>query len=169
MKRLLLAFVFITTAVFAESSFPGIKAIMSPADFQKAGLDLLSPAQLEVLNSAIVRHYVGTVETVAAQQANQIAQETITQHEKQTILQRFGLPDLSFSQDWKDRPGISGTVTKWVGGNSFKLDNGQIWEGLEPIPFELVNRKIAIMPRPNGQYALEIEGNNTTIRVNRVK
>ena len=169
MKRLLLAFVFTTAAVCAETSFPGIKAIMSPAEFQKAGLNQLTPEQLAVLNSAIVKHYDGTVETVAAQQANQIAEDTITRHEKQTILQRFGLPDLSFSQDWREEPGISGTVTRWVGGNSFKLDNGQIWEGLEPIPFELVNRKIEIKPRPNGQFALEVEGTNTTIRIHRLK
>ena len=169
MNRLLLVFAFSTSALFADTTFPGVKAIMSPAEFQTAGLDLLTADQLTALNAAIVRHYVGTVETVAAQQANQIAQETITRHEKQTILQRFGLPDLSFSQDWKNLPGISGTVVSWVGANSFKLDNDQIWEGQEPIPFELVNRKVEIKPRPSGQFALEVEGVNTTIRIKRVK
>jgi|UniRef100_UPI00404B8D0C hypothetical protein len=169
MNRLLLVFILSTSALFADANFPGVKAIMSPAEFQSAGLDLLTPDQLTALNAAIVRHYVGTVETVAAQQANQIAQETITRHEKQSILERFGLPDFSINQEWKEEPGIVGTVTKWVGGNSFKLDNGQIWEGQEPIPFELVNRKVEIKPRPNGMFALEVEGQNTTVRIRRVK
>ena len=95
--------------------------------------------------------------------------KTIAEEERRTILQRFGLPDISFSQEWKEEPGLDATVTNWVGGNSFKLDNGQVWEGMEPIPYELVNRKITIAPRPNGQFALEIEGKSTTVRIRRVK
>jgi hypothetical protein len=65
MNRLLLVFILSTSALFADANFPGVKAIMSPAEFQSAGLDLLTPDQLAALNAAIVRHYVGTVETVA--------------------------------------------------------------------------------------------------------
>ncbi|MCF7689162.1 MAG: hypothetical protein K9M98_11265 [Cephaloticoccus sp.] len=169
MKRLLFTFAFITSALCAETTFPGVENIMSLEEFHNTGLDQLTPQQIAALNSAIVRHYEASVKTQVTQQANMIAQETISRHEKQSVLERFGLPDLSFSQEWKEAPGISGTVTGWVGGNSFKLDNGQIWEGQEPIPFELVNRRITIKPRPNGQFALELEGNNTTIRIRRVK
>jgi hypothetical protein len=56
-----------------------------------------------------------------------------------------------------------------VGGNRFKLDNGQVWEGVEPIPFELVNREIAIEPRPGGHFSLTVEGKNTTVRIVRKK
>ena len=59
--------------------------------------------------------------------------------------------------------------TGWVGGNSFKLDNGQVWEGLETITFELANRDVEIQPRPAGGFALTVDGKNTTIRVNRIK
>jgi hypothetical protein len=84
-----------------------------------------------------------------------------------SFLSRFGLPD--FSGDWRDQPGIKGRVLGWVGGNSFRLDNGQVWQGAEPIPFELVNRDVEIQPRPGGHFALQVEGKNTTVRVVRVK
>jgi hypothetical protein len=168
MKRLFFALLVTATTVCAETSFPGVENIMSLEEFHQAGLDKLTPEQITALNNAIVRHYVGTVDTQVAQKADSM-RKTIAEEERRSILQRFGLPDLSFSQDWKQEPGLNATVTNWVGGNSFKLDNGQVWEGLEPIPYELVNRKVTIAPRPNGQFALEIDGKNTTVRIRRVK
>lgn len=169
MKRLLLALLVTAAAARAETSFPGLKAIMSPQEFHRAGLDQLTPDQLGVVDAAIIRHYIGTVQTEARQEAKQIVQQSAAQEEKKTFLERFGLPDLSFSQEWRDQPGLKGKVTGWVGGNSFRLDNGQVWEGMEPIPFELVNREIEIAPRPNRQFALIVEGKNTTVRVRRIK
>jgi len=169
MNRFLLAFLITATAAFADQGFPGLKDIMSPEEYKEAGLNRLTPQQLGALEAVIARHYLNTVETTAAAEANQIATSSIAKQTSKSILQRFGLPDISFSQDWKEKAGLSGKVTGWVGGNSFKLDNGQIWEGQEPIPFELVDRQVEISPRPNGQFALVVEGKNTTIRVRRVK
>lgn len=189
MKRLLLAFLCITPFAYAEDSFPGLQTIMTAEEFRQSGLYRLSPAQLKAVNDAIVRHYTGTVETAAQQQAEQIAekiveqkveqiaqqkaeqiaQEKIAEHEKKSLLQRFGVPDFGLNQDWKDEPSLFGRVTGWVGGNSFRMENGQVWEGLEPIPFELVNREIEIAPRPNGMFVLIVDGRNTTIRIRRIK
>ena len=189
MKRLLLAFLCFTPFAFAEESFPGLQAIMTAEEFRQSGLYRLSPAQLKAVNDAIVRHYTGTVETAAQQQAaqiadkiveqkveqiaqqkaEQIAQEKIAQHEKKSLLQRFGLPEIGFDQDWKDQASIHGKVLGWVGGNSFRMDNGQVWEGVEPIPVELVNRNIEIAARPNSQFVLIVEGRNTTVRIRRIK
>lgn len=169
MKRILLAFLVTAAAASAETSFPGLKAIMTPQEFHRAGLDQLTPDQLGVVDAAIIRHYVGTVQAEAHQEAKQIAAQTVKQEEKKSVLERFGLPEISFSQEWRDQPALKAKVTGWVGGNSFKLDNGQVWEGMEPIPFELVNRDVEIAPRPNSQFALVVDGKNTTVRVRRVK
>lgn len=189
MKRLLLAFLCFAPLAVAEESFPGLQAIMTAEEFRQSGLYRLSPAQLQAVNAAIVRHYTGAVETAAQQQAEQIAvkmveqkveqiaqqkaeqiaQEKIAQHEQKSLLQRFGLPDLGLNQEWKDQPSLTGRVKGWVGGNSFRMDNGQVWEGVEPIPVELVNRQVEIAPRPNGQFVLIVEGRNTTVRVRRVR
>ena len=66
-------------------------------------------------------------------------------------------------------PPLKAKVTKWEGGNRFHLDNGQVWEGFEPITYELVGKDIAIQARPHGQFALSVEGLNTTLRVMRLR
>jgi len=158
-----------TTAAFADTSFPGVTSIMSLKEFHAAGLDKLSPEQLKALDGAILRHFEGAVKTAAKQEANKIASETIALDEERSLLQRFGLPSISLSQDWRNKPALTGRVTRWVGGNSFQLENGQIWEGAEPIVYELVGKEIEISPRPNEQFALIVDGKNTTLRIRRVK
>ena len=170
MKRFLLALALLApaAAASAQNSFPGIESIMSLDEFHKAGLDGLNPAQLAVLNEAIQRHLDGAVKTEVAKQADDI-RKTAAEEERRSLLARFGLPVISFEQEWKTDPALEATVTNWVGGHSFKLDNGQVWEGVEPITYELKGKSIRIVPRPNGQFALEIDGKNTTIRIRRVK
>lgn len=169
MKRLLLAFLITSTAAFAETSFPGVTTIMSLKEFHSAGLDKLTPEQLKALDSAILRHFEGVVKTAAKQEASKLASESYALEEERSFLQRFGLPSLSLSQDWRSKPVLTGKVTRWIGGNSFQLENGQIWEGGEPIVYELVGREIQITPRPNGTFSLVLDGKNTTIRIHRVK
>lgn len=169
MKRLLLAFLITSTAAFADTSFPGVTSIMSLQEFHTAGLDKLTPEQLKALDSAILRHFDGAVKSAAKQEATKLASESYALEEERSLLQRFGLPSLSLSQDWRSKPVLTGRVTRWVGGNSFQLENGQIWEGGEPIVYELVDRVIEISPRPNGTFALVVDGKNTTIRIHRVK
>ncbi len=167
MKRILLAFLLAAAPVFAESLFPGIKAIMSPEEQRNAGIDQLTANQLAVIDTAIVRYYASNMKAQINTEATAMAARMRQADQESSFLSRFGLPDIS--GDWRDLPSIKGRVTGWVGGNSFRLDNGQVWQGAEPIPFELVNREVEIAPRPGGHFALQVEGKNTTVRVVRVK
>ena len=167
MKTLLVLFLVLTTAAFAESSFPGLKIVMTPEEYAKAGLDGLTPDQLAVIDAAIVRHYQRTVTEVASQEAEQITQKAIAEDREKSWLSHVGLPEIG--SDWKNQPSIKGRCTGWASGNSFKLDNDQVWEGVEPIRMELSGRDIEIQPRPNGGFALVVDGKNTTMRVIRVK
>jgi dipeptidase E len=83
--------------------------------------------------------------------------------------QRPGFAKDRNGTDWRDIPPLEARVLDWTGANSFKLDNGQIWEGTERIPYELKGKAISITARPLGAFALTIEGKNTTIRVRRLK
>lgn len=150
-------------------SFPGIKVIMTPEEYSRAGLDALSPDQIGVIDAAIIRHYLRTVNVAATQEAEQISQQAIEEDRKRTWLSRVGLPDLGLTQEWKNQPSIKGKCTGWVTGNSFRLDNDQVWQGVDPIRMELAGRDIEIQPRPNGGFALVVDGKNTTMRVIRVK
>lgn len=169
MKKILFAFLITVTAVSAESLFPGIKAIMSPEEQRNSGLDQLTANQLALIDTAILRHYAGSMKSQINSEATQIAAKMRQEERENSFLSRFGLPDISFNQEWRDLPGVKSRVTGWVGGNSFSLENGQIWQGAEPIPFELVRREVEIQPRPGGHFALIVEGKNTTVRVVRVK
>jgi hypothetical protein len=172
MKKFAALFVLIAAAALAQTeppaTFPGVKTVMAPDEFARAGLSALTPEQLDLIDAAILRHYSRTVATAATKQAAVIVQKNESEH-KRTWLDRFGMPDLSFSQDWKDIPSLKAHCTGWVSGNSFKLDNGQVWEGLEPITVEVANKDIEIQARPNGAFALGVNGQNTTLRVHRIK
>jgi hypothetical protein len=125
---------------------------------------------------ALIRHFKAAVSVAAQRQA---AAETnspataattaaaIAADRKRGVLERFGIPTLN--GDWRSEPVLKARATGWVGGNSFALDNGQVWEGTETIPFEIAGREIEIQPRPAGAFALSIEGKNTTVRVRRIK
>jgi hypothetical protein len=173
MKTLLALFLLTATAAFADSDFPGIKLIMTPEEFARAGLSGLTSDQIGVIDAAIIRHYMHTVAVAANQQAEQItqqqAQQVVAAEHKQSFLSRFGLPEISMTQDWRTQPSLKAHCVGWASGNSFKLDNGQVWEGVDPIEMELTNHDIEIQPRPDSQFALIVDGKNTTMRVIRVK
>ena len=157
------------TPATPSGSFPGVKIIMTPEEYSRAGLDVLSPDQIGVIDAAIIRHYNRTVNSAAAQEAEQISQQAIEEDRQRTWISRIGLPDLSLSQDWKTAQSVKARCTGWVTGNSFKLDNDQVWQGVDPIRMELSGREIEIQARPNGGFALVVDGKNTTMRVIRIK
>ena len=83
-------------------------------------------------------------------------------------MSRFGLPAIS-NTDWRKLPPLQAKVVSWESANRFTLDNGQAWEGTEPIPDELVGRTIEIHARPNNRFTLVLDGKNTKVRVVRVR
>lgn len=159
---LLLLSVCATTAVFAETYFPGLKVVLTPEEYKRAGLDKLTADEIGVIDAAIIKHYIRTIENAATQQNVEASDAT-----QKGWLDRFGLP--TFSEDYRDQASIKGRCTAWVGGNRFRLDNGQVWEGLETISFELVGKEIEIQPRPGNLFNLVVDDKNTTVRVRRIK
>lgn len=173
-SRLLLGLLFaltLSSALARADVFPGLKVIMTPEDYARAGLAQLTPDQIGVIDAALIRHFAASVNVAADRQAATHVSVATTQavaaDRKLSGLARFGLPD--FSGDWRNEPVLKARATGWVGGNRFSLDNGQVWEGLETISFELVGRNVEIQPRPANTFALTIDGKNTTVRVRRIK
>ncbi|HRE83281.1 MAG TPA: hypothetical protein PLN52_19710, partial [Opitutaceae bacterium] len=115
------------------------------SEWRRAGLDRLSVDEIGVIEAALIRHQRLTTPTLqievnqARQQstaaASPITTASAADHNR-TLLQRFGLPFVD-SVDWKSIPPLKAKVVSWEGGNRFKLDNGQIWEGTEPITYAL--------------------------------
>lgn len=179
MKSSFLLTLALLTAAFSygQAPFPGLKAILTESEWRRAGLDRLSVDEIGVIEAALIRHQRLTTPTLqievnqARQQstaaASPITTASAADHNR-TLLQRFGLPFVD-SVDWKTIPPLKAKVVSWEGGNRFKLDNGQIWEGTEPITYALPGKEIEIQARPSNRYALVVEGTNTTIRVVRLQ
>ena len=174
MKSIVLVFAlfFSTSLGFAQTIFPGLKAVLSAVEWKRAGLDRLSPDEIGVIDAAIIRHEAGVTSllqtelTTARESAASAPATTVEQ--KHSWLQRFGLPVLNDS-DWRSLPPLKAKVVAWESANRFKLDNGQVWEGSQPITYELVGKSIEIQARPNNHYDLVVEGKNTTLRVIRLR
>lgn len=151
----------------ASTTFPGLKAVLSEAEWKRAGLDRLSPDQLGVIDAALIRHQAALTAKHQTEVAK-AAEAAPAAKPAPGIMERFGLP-LFDQTDWRSLPPLRARVTKWQGGNRFLLDNGQVWEGYEPITYEIVGKEIEIQARPHGQFALVVDGVNTTLRVMRLR
>ncbi len=151
----------------AQATFPGLKSVLSEAEWKRAGLDRLSPDQLGVIDAALIRHQAALTARHQTE-VTQAAKTAPAAPANPSLMERFGLP-LFDRSDWRSLPPLKARVTKWQGGNRFLLDNGQVWEGYEPITYDLIGKEIEIQARPHGQFALVVEGVNTTLRVMRLR
>lgn len=169
----LLAALLLAAFASAQESFPGLKAILTPAEWQRAGLDRLSPDELGVIDAALIRHARASQAQLQSALATARAETATAQAAEKSaarrgLLERFGLPVFD-NIDWRDFPPLKAKVVAWETKNRFRLENGQVWEGNETIPFELIGREIEIHARPHGQFALVIDGKSTSIRVIRLR
>ena len=156
----------LVTTVSAQTAFPGLKEVLTAAEWQRAGLDRLTPDQLGVLDAALIRYQATLLAARPASPAPVSVAEPRPEP-KRGWMERFGLPVVD--GEWRDVPPLKAKVVAWETANRFRLDNGQVWEGFEPITYELVGKAIEIQARPAGRYALIVEGQNTTIRVMRLR
>jgi hypothetical protein len=150
------ALVFVASAS-GQATFPGLKAVLSAAEWKRAGLDRLTPDELGVIDAALIRReaaLAATRTTEGETAANPSA--------------RFGL-STDKGSDWRSVPPLKAKVVKWETPSRFVLDNNQAWESADPIVYELVGKDIEIQARPNERFALVVGQINTTIRVWRVR
>lgn len=172
---LLAALAFTLPAAHGETSFPGLKAVLTPAEWQRAGLDRLTPDEIGVIDAALIRRAAANaaqqqaaLEKARASAAPVAPPPALEPAQKKRFLERFGLPFFD-DQDWRSLPPLSGKVVAWESPNRFRLDNGQVWTGVDDIPYELPGKDIEIHARPNNQFVLFVDGKNTTVRVLRLR
>jgi hypothetical protein len=179
MKKLtlLLASLTVVLAASAQEAFPGLQSVLTAAEWKRAGLDKLSPDEIGVIDAALIRRE--KARAAQAQAELQAARATAPvaavptagdpgPAREKRFFERFGLPVFD-DTDWRTIAPLKARVVAWETQNRFRLDNGQVWEGLEPITVELLNRDIEIHARPNSQFVLVIDGKNTTLRVFRLR
>ena len=150
----------------AESPFPGIETLMTPEERAAAGIDGLSPAQLDALNRWLGT-YLGEPEAVpVVESAPQAAQQATTN--TSAAPREYGAPPPEF-QPFTSR--IKGEFTGWSGNTRFELENGELYEQRRPGRWrtQLVNPEVRISKNFLGAYDLEIVAEGRSIGVKRLR
>ena len=156
MRQILLSFILALCAVSASAqNTQRIEQRMSPGDRKAAGLDRLSPSELDALNAWL---------------------ET-NMSEKAIRKKMIGFPVMHLF----DGPGddvepivtrIDGEFRGWDGGTTFTLDNDQVWKQIDKVSLytrPVMNPEVTIKPAMMGTWMLRVEGYNRSVRVQRVK
>ncbi len=135
---------------------------MTGKEFEAAGLDQLSPSELESLNEWIRRHSLATLATPKTGPATAYTEED----------DRRGLK----SESKEDRTEIVSTLigrfSGWDGQTTFKLENGMVWLQADKGKFyikEVKDPTVIIEPGMFGTWKLRIEGHDENCKVKRIQ
>ena len=88
-----------------DDGFPGVRSLMTVEEFEAAGLDELSDAQIEALDTWLIRYTADDAAVVS-----ETSPEVREARRSSTIESR-----------------IVGEFTGWNGDTVFELENGQVW------------------------------------------
>ncbi len=171
-RLLLIAVLGATPGLASPSTFPGLQSVLSEAEWKRAGLDRLTPDQIGVIDAALIRYERSRDEQTEARVEERVAAAAAareTKADRPSVWERFGFASNRGEPHWRDTPPLRAKVVSWQGANRFVLDNGQVWEGVSTIPFELLGEEVAIEARPAGNFALSLDGRSTAVHVRRVK
>jgi len=156
LQRFVLSVPLLVSAVFAspsvqgeETIFPGLEALMSEEEFERSGLEQLSPAQRATLNRWLSERAQFKLEETddvsdstaadlkaieAEGQSDQRAQSKGPKAESQVASEKpkkLVARRLSKTERQKVKPlrtRIVGPFRGWTGSTLFQLENGQIWK-----------------------------------------
>jgi hypothetical protein len=104
-----LAFSLLLAMTASAESPPDVRAMMTPDEFSAAGLERLSPEELEALNRWLLRY--------TARQASELRQHNELVSEEIRKVEQEGV-----------RTRIVGEFRGWDGDTVFRLENGQVWK-----------------------------------------
>ena len=172
MKKLLLVSLILLYAVplCAAEGFSTLEEQMSGKEFTAAGLDKLTPQELEALNQWIRSRSLATLEGPASAAP---AAATAAAAAQEPAGDQRGFRS---EKEEEDRSPITsrivGKFSGWDGESVFKLENGMIWEQADNDKFyirEVENPVAIIEPGIFGTWRLHIEGYNSECRVKRIQ
>lgn len=173
---LLLTVIFVVTGpVYALD----LREELAASTFEKSGLSKLSAEELATLNAA-VSEIIGERES-----EKRVALKDEVRAEVEAELQipqgedRFGFESVKnrvrelFQNEGPDviESRITGEFRGWSGKTKFNLDNGQVWQQTQPDTFyvNVNNPKVRIRRGMFGSYLLNIDGFNSSVKVERVQ
>lgn len=163
LSSVLLAALFAMPLAFAQQAGERIEQQMTPEQFKATGLDQLSAEQLENLNAWLNR----TLEAETTKAATVAAKQAKEQVEDEN--RGF----LHFGSDEAIAGRLQGEFRGFGKGREYRLENGQLWRQVDSSTLagvRLDNPQVTIKPSMIGNaWYLNVEGYNTTVKVERVK
>ncbi|HKT32107.1 MAG TPA: hypothetical protein VJS89_06405 [Gammaproteobacteria bacterium] len=156
----------------ARTTSLDVRDRMSVTEYDRSGIDKLSPAQLKVLNAWLNRYVqerAGTLPAAAPPAASSNVRAAVSGAAS------FGADTMTP----RDNPAtperietrIAGRFTGWTGNTVFKLENGQVWKQAGTGYFtaiELDHPQVIIKKLGFG-YLLTLPGHGATVFVRRIK
>ncbi len=147
-----------TVASAGASEFSSLEEKMTGSEFSGAGLERLTPDELQRLNQWLRQHWPRTA--VAGHAA---AQPT---GDRRGFIERIAGSDVDIVSR------LPGTFTGWNSRTRFRLENGMVWEVAEGANFStraIENPQVTISKGMFNAWFLSVEGYNSQVKVRRVE
>ena len=160
-----LAILALAPMAWAQQSAPlttNVEQQMSADEFKAAGLDKLSAQELAALN-AWLQHKVVQETTKAVETAKEEGRKEVTEKNR-------GFFDFGSSEAIEST--LVGEFNGFAKDRKYTLENGQVWEQIEPASLAGVRRtnpKVSIKPGVFNNWFMRIDGYNTAAKVRRIK
>ena len=156
----------ISLPAFAVDSFSSLEEQMTGKEFDAAGLEKLSPQELDDLNAWIRKHSLATLATTSTKAGSTAATAAADDRGLKTE-----------DKGGKDNSDITsklvGKFSGWDGQTVFKLENGMIWAQANKKKFytdELDSPTVTIKSHMFGTWRLHVEGlDKEDVKVRRIQ
>ena len=135
---------------------------MSAEEFKAAGLEKLSAQELAALN-AWLQHKVVQETSKAVEVAKEEGRKEVKEKNR-------GFFDFGSNEPIEST--LVGEFTGFGKGKKYTLQNGQVWEQIEPASLSGVRKtdvSVKIKPGVLGNWFMKIDGYNTQAKVRRIK
>ncbi|MGH8027054.1 MAG: hypothetical protein ACREO0_10045 [Pseudoxanthomonas sp.] len=159
---MLLAFAAAAWAQQAPQQAANVEQQMSAEEFKAAGLDKLSAQELAALNAWLQRKVV--------QETAKVVETAKEEGRKEVAEKNRGFFDFGSAEAIESS--IVGEFNGFASGRKYTLENGQVWEQIEPASLAGVrktNPEVTIKPGMFNNWFMKIKGYNTAAKVRRIK
>jgi len=157
---------------YSQDAFTSLEDEMTVSEFRQAGLDKLSPEEIQALNRWLRKH-LGAEQEIPDHHIsnNDVSTEQANGPTGHFPPQRMGFSDFK-GEEKKIESVIIGTFSGWRGNTRFELENGMVWEQVERDLLSVPpreNQRVVISPGFLSSWYLEVDGINKRLRVTRVR
>ncbi|MDR1075468.1 MAG: hypothetical protein LBL59_03970 [Xanthomonadaceae bacterium] len=161
---LLLSLTLIAAPLAAQPVRTGdIETQMTPAEFQAAGLEKLTPQELAALNAWLQGKVKRETEAAVA----------VTREETRKEIEDHNRGFFHFGSREPIASAISGQFDGFAMGRRYTLENGQVWEQIDSASIPGARKtgpQVTIRPAVIGNaWYMQVQGYNTTAKVQRIE